>query len=475
MPPRVAITRKNEPNNSQVNSRLTTLWWTPRLVGPVIAAASVRLAFMGVLIARNGVSILFQPDTVSYLTPGRNLLLHGQFVADGVPDLVRTPGYSLFLAITSLAGFPAAAMANLILSVFSVLLVWRLGRAVFDDEQIALGAAWIFAFEPVSFTYSFVLLSESLFLTVLLLSMERLAVFLRVRDLSTLFAAGLWLTAATFVRPVTYYLPLALALGLFVVLARVPGLRWKAPVVLLISVLPWLAAWQLRNRAETGYGGFSSVREINLYFFIAADVTARLENRSMFEVANELGYVVFTNHSGQPYLFQPYLKLHPEQIEWNQGQRLAFMRSHATETIRAHSGVYLHAFIAHFFKTIFDPGAGSFDALMNPGDPWHIAGLLVAEGLAPGAIELAKTYPWELAEKVAFAVVLLGLYLFAVLGVFRARAHNGCLWLTMGIFVYFVAISAMAGGADSRYRQPVMPVVCIFAAAGFQRMRAIAS
>jgi len=38
--------------------------------------------------------------------------------------------------------------------------------------------------------------------------MERLAEFLRGHRLRVLAAAGLWLAAATFVRPIAYYLPL---------------------------------------------------------------------------------------------------------------------------------------------------------------------------------------------------------------------------------------------------------------------------
>ena len=213
-------------------------WWTLRLAGPVIAAAAVRLALLTFLLARIGSGALMHADTSSYLIPGRNLLLHGSFMADGAPDLLRTPGYPLFLAIAMIPGAPTAALANVILSVFSLILVWRLGRIVFDEPGVALGAAWIFAFEAGSVSLSVVLLSETLFLVFLLLSLERLAVFLRTLRLPALAAAGLWLAAATFVRPISYYLPFALALGLFLVLMRVPGLRWKAPAVLLISVLP---------------------------------------------------------------------------------------------------------------------------------------------------------------------------------------------------------------------------------------------
>jgi hypothetical protein len=306
-----------ESSNLTANQSVMPTRRTQRLLGPLIAAAVIRVAAMALLVVRNGTSALALADTNSYLEPGRNLLLHGRFIADGVPDLLRTPGYSIFLAMTSLGGLSAAAVANLILSVFSVFLVWRLGRAVFDDERIALGAAWIFALEPISVIFSFVLLSETLFLALLLLSLERLAIFLREHQLRALAVGGLWLAAATLVRPVTYYLPVVLSLGLFLVLARVRGLRWKAPAVLLISVLPWLAAWQIRNWVEANYGGFSSVREVNLYFFDASEVTARVEHRELIDVRTELGYLPFANDSGQDYLFQPYLALHPQQAGWS--------------------------------------------------------------------------------------------------------------------------------------------------------------
>jgi hypothetical protein len=467
-----------ESSNLTANQSVMPTRRTQRLLGPLIAAAVIRVAAMALLVVRNGTSALALADTNSYLEPGRNLLLHGRFIADGVPDLLRTPGYSIFLAMTSLGGLSAAAVANLILSVFSVFLVWRLGRAVFDDERIALGAAWIFAFEPISVIFSFVLLSETLFLALLLLSLERLAIFLREHQLRALAVGGLWLAAATLVRPVTYYLPVVLSLGLFLVLARVRGLRWKAPAVLLISVLPWLAAWQIRNWVEASYGGFSSVREVNLYFFDASEVTARVEHRELIDVRTELGYLPFANDSGQDYLFQPYLALHPQQAGWSQGQRLAFMHTEAVRVLRAHKEVYLRACLTHLLMTVFEPGAAAFDAVLFPGDPWHVTGLIRKAGLVRGPILLAKNHPWVAAEKAAFTAVMLALYLLAIRGVFLAmrgafRGHmqEACLWMLLGTLLYFLIVSGVAGGqgASSRYRVPIMPIVCILAAAGTRR------
>jgi hypothetical protein len=377
-----------------------------------------------------------------------------------------------------------------ILSVFCVLLVWKLGRAVFDDGRIALGAAWIFAFEPISVVNSVLLISETLFLVLFLLSLERLAAFLRERSLRALAAAGLWLAAATFVRPVTYYLPAALALGLFLVLARVPGLppqrqkpiagdpglRWKAPAVLLISVLPWLAAWQIRNWAETDYAGFSSVSDVNLYFFIAPDVAARVEHRSYIDMRNELGYGCGIDCGERFYLYPRYLAFHPEQAEWSQGQRLAFMHSAALSVIQAHSGVYLRVCFSHLLVALFSPGTGAFRSLLYPEEFERMSHLIAYKGPVRGAIALAKAYPWIAAEKAAFVAALLGLYLLAARGVFRGGMHRACLWLLLGMSLYFFAVTAAAGGAGiaARYRLPVMPVVCVLAAAGFLRKEKIA-
>jgi hypothetical protein len=464
----MAVMRKESAGSTSCSS-FAAGWWTPRLAGPVIAAAVVRLALMASLIARFGTSALQQSDPFSYLEPGRNLILHCRFIADGMPDIVRTPGYPLFLAITSLAGLPTAALVNVVLSVLSVILVWRLGRTAFSDERISIGGAWIFAFEPVSFTYSVVLISETLFLALFLFSMEQLAEFLRGHQLRALAAAGLWLAAATFVRPVAYYLPFALAPGLFLVLMHVKGLRWKAPAVLLISVLPWLAAWQMRNWIETGYGGFSSITEINLYLDEAAYIQAHVERRNFFDVGRELGNTGFTGNSGQFYLLAPYLARHPEQAGWSQGQRLAFMRSEALRIIRPHFGLYLRSCLVATRKAVFDSGAGSIDALATQGASLHISTFLNNEGAKRGVVLLAKAYPWLVVDKIVFGIFLLLLYMFAAIGVVRCRIHNACLWLLLGTSLYFLAVTGAASAAPiagGRFRLPIMPAVCILAAAG---------
>jgi hypothetical protein len=69
--------------------------------------------------------------------------------------------------------------------------------------------------------------------------------------------------------------------------------------------------------------------------------------------------------------------------------------------------------------------------------------------------------------------LLLALYGLAVRGVVRGGAPGACLWLLVGVSLYFLAISGGAIAA-ARMRLPVMPVVCIMAAAGVARRKAMA-
>jgi len=437
-------------------------WELRSLAVPVMAAAAIRLGLLAAALGRGGLVALIQPDTASSLRPGRNLLLHGQFFSGGVPELERTPGYALFLALLRGAGPLAAILAQVLLSAASVLLVWRIARAVFTDERTALVAAWLFAFEPLSVLYSVLLLSETLFLTLFLLSLERLAEFLQSHRLRTLAAAGLWLAAATFVRPVTYYLPLALAAGLLAVLARVhglrPGLYWKAPAVLLLSTVPWLAAWQMRNYVETGFAGFSSIQAQDLYYFSAGEVTARLEHRTLDQVDNDLGY----GNEGA------FLARHPEAAAWNQQQRLAFMRSEALRVLRANPGLFARTHAKGMMRAALNPGAAVLVSLL--GTPMDNATFVREhqEGALRAAFGAAKQFPGHTAVLAALELVLLVLYALALRTVLCRRVPGVDLCLLLGLALYFIAVSGGAIGA-ARLRLPIMPAVCILAAAGILR------
>ena len=479
-------------------------WWTPRLAAPVAAAAAVRMALLAATLARSGTTVIASGDTASYLEPGRNLLFHGQFVVAGVAEIGRTPGYALFLALASWPSPVFAAILQVCLSAFSVVLVWRLARAALlirplkttvsvlhpsarapgpehpaflsphesairqdhlfhagstANDLCAFRAAWIFAFEPVSVIYSVRLLPETLYLVLLLLSLERLAAFLRDRRLPALAGCGIALAAATLVRPVSVYLPALLALGLFLICLRVSGLRWKAPAVLLLAALPWLALWQMRNAREAGFEGFSSIATRNLYFYQAAEVTARVSHRPFIEVQREFGYPDE----------REYQIHHPDQSQWSQAQRLDFMQAEANRILRANPWIYLREQAEGSLVAAFTPCAAELLRLLDayPQDG-AVPRRVVDEGVAQSALRLAKAHPWQTVVMATLESALLVLLFFAAKGVVRVGMRNRCLLLLLAVAFYFLMVS---GGAQAvgRYRLPVMPIVCMLAAVGCKR------
>ena len=271
-----------------------------------------------------------QGDTASYLIPGHNLLTHGAFIGINGPELDRTPGYPIFAMLASLGtGNPIAiAIAQIAISLLSILLISRTASLAFPkaNPTSAIAAAWLFAFEPISILYSVRLLPETLFTFLMLLVLERLVTFFKSRELRDLFFAGIALAAATYVRPISYYLAPLIALGLAAAMFRDKTFRWQAPATLLLTTVPLLAIWQIRNTLDTGYSGFSSIVEKNLYFYQAAGVQANLRHISLIDEQTQLGYFDEATYNA----------IHPNQKSWIQPQRLQYLRSSALSVLRTH-------------------------------------------------------------------------------------------------------------------------------------------
>ena len=148
---------------------------------------------------------------------------------------------------------------------------------LFECEKVAIIAAALYAIEPVSILYTSKLGTETLFAA---LGMVWLYFLLKYsKDTSYgICSFRTVLAASIYVRPLGYFLPLIAATGLSA-WALVGGQKNKQRLAIhivlfmIVSMCPSLI-WQERNRAETGYPGFSGVPTEDLYFYWAASVLA---------------------------------------------------------------------------------------------------------------------------------------------------------------------------------------------------------
>ncbi len=434
-------------------------WISLRVIAwPMIAALLLRAGLMLIAVLRTGTQIMTQGDTQSYLTPGRNLLIHGAFTNNGLLEIDRTPGYPLFAELSGMlfANVLSTVCVQIALSLISIWAAASIAERLFRDRRAAIVAAWLLACEPLSIVAVNRVMPETLFVTLLLLCLERLLRFLSDSKTAFLLLSAFLLVLATFVRPVSYYLAVPLAIGIAVSVPRRAGLRWKAPIVFLIVVAPCLAGWQLRNFLEIGYSGFSDIVEKNLYFYQSAEIRAELDHLSLGEEQRKLGYPDDTS----------YLLAHPEQRAWSRMQRLRFMKAEATSVLRQHPFMYLRSHFAGVAVVMFSPGATELLQLVGAyPSADDMPQRLVNEGVQSSIEEVAQRHPGIAAIMALFSGFAAFLYLAAVASLFSQETNKTLWWLLAGTALYFLLIS---GGAQAvaRYRQPAIPEVCILASGG---------
>ena len=430
---------------------------------PIAAGASLRFGLMFAAFALTGTRVMTQGDTVSYLEPGRSLILHGVFANNGVPEIDRTPGYPIFLMLSGMfsGNVLLAVSVQIVLSMLTLFLISRIAAMVFADRRAGVAAAWLYALEPASILYAVRLMPETFFVLLIVITIERLLTFQVTGRLQCLSLAAVSLAAATYVRPVSYYLALPVACGLAWVTPKNTQFWWKAPGILLAIMLPLLAAWQLRNAVETGYGGFSSIVEKNLYFFQSAEVTAELRHTSLEAEQRQRGY---SDESD-------YLQAHPEQRSWSRSQRLQFMRAEAVGTLSHNRWLYLQSHMRGVAVVAFAPCATELLQLLNayPADG-PMPRRIVNEGILVSAIRVLQTHPAVALLMALMEGALLLFYLLAIRGSFSATGNRPAIFALAGVAIYFLLVS---GGAQAvgRYRLPVMPELCILAGGGYMAFR----
>ena len=116
-------------------------------------------------------------DFLEYATLAENMRLHGTFSqTPGEPETFRTPGYPVFIAFISLLcrnWLFAVTLAQIGCVIGIVLLTFFIGRAVADASAGFIAAALV-ATSPTLLFFSLVLLSESLFILLLLATLSLL-------------------------------------------------------------------------------------------------------------------------------------------------------------------------------------------------------------------------------------------------------------------------------------------------------------
>ena len=430
----------------------------------LLLAICVRLLVpLGALAVHGNPDVFRGGDTRGYLEAAASLVTEGRFARnERHVELERTPGYSLLLIPGVLTGRPylVAIALQILIGTISVWGVYLLGRRLETSgiprfsEDIAALAALLYALDPLSILYPSLLLTETLFAILFIAHLYSLLLYMETRALRFVVLAGALAAASTFVRPIAYYWPfLAGALLLYGNLRerRIVVHRAVAATVLVAVAMTPCALWQVRNTIQEGYRGFAAVRDVNLYSHLGASVLAETEGRNFTDVKERL---------------ERHLDEQERLHAWTIAQRFDYMRQEGLRVILSRPIAYFWIHVRGMVDLLFDTGKTEFLELYGIHQSGSFWAGIASSGVVSTVISAVREQPIVLIASVVFRLILTIQLCLAGVGMIRILPRiSAATCLLLGSAAYFLAIS---GGptAYSRFRHPIMPVVCVLAAIG---------
>jgi 4-amino-4-deoxy-L-arabinose transferase-like glycosyltransferase len=401
--------------------------YSPRFGLAVVLIVAAVFRFGGLLLRAGHESRFLEPDSSDYLSLSRNL---GAFTSKSNPyfylGVLRTPVYPFYLFVTHLITHSRVLgpmILQVIVGVGVVYVTYRLGLSLFS-RSVGLCAAAIIAVDPLSITYSSLVLAESLyalFLTASVVVLWRPKGNQWKRGL----AAGILLGLATLTRPVSIYVFVALAVGYL-------ALEWKdlrgailVVVCFLVGFSVLAGGWIIRNYETTHVATISSIEGDNLLYYRAAGALEESEHISLSAARAELSR-------------QLKRKLPPKA---NPGQVAQAEQTLGITVIREHPTGYFKEVLAGAVRLVLGDSHSEFSTVTGPAETRLLVGYAAA--------------------------YLLCVYLLVAVGLWSAwRTQNlrSCL-LPVITIVYTIVVSSGLE-AYSRFRVPIMPYFALIAAVG---------
>jgi 4-amino-4-deoxy-L-arabinose transferase-like glycosyltransferase len=434
------------------------------IIHVLLIAAALRIAFpLFAGLWNHSVSLFNSRDTAEYAGPAQELVKYGTFTIDRVPHIVRTPGYPLLLIPGILAHRLeiVTILLQILLGVFTCYGVYRIGFSVVSPRA-ATAAALLMAIDPLSIDYTAEISSETLFTALFVCSLWFLVNYLRNLRLTFLLPGTFSCVAAIYVRPVALFLPVLIGLFLlvraFFLKAQRRRLLFHA-LVFGVCCFVSLSVWIVRNHAETGYTRFSAIEDINLYYYHAASVIAATEHRPYLTVQDSLGYNRELYSIENPHAHQ------------SPAAHYASIRAQARWIIMAHPFRFAQIYAAGMVRIFIDPGASTYLRMLGlEKDISGLIGSALDKGIIRALGSICHKHPLTFWGNCFLACVYAVFYLLALCGLAGAGTVSdrwGAAFLAL-CTLYFIGISGGAA-AVSRFRHPIMPMICI--AAGFGAVR----
>ncbi|HEX6209275.1 MAG TPA: glycosyltransferase family 39 protein [Methylomirabilota bacterium] len=403
---------------------------TGRLLAIVLASGlALRLVLLG---ATSGLPPRIA-DEQSYLALATSLADGRGYASESGPTSLRPPLYpALVASLWTLSGTRSLQLVRavqVLLGLVMAVVVYRLGRDLFDERTGALAAALVWFYPPLVFS-TYLLLTETLFTCLVVFVLAAYRHTLARDSGGAAFGTGTLIGLAALTRSVLWPFAPVLAVVTLLVAGGTPRRRLALGALLLAGWAVTLAPWAVRNTRLWGMpvvvdtmGGLN-LRMGNYEF---------TPNDRIWDAVSKRGEESWV-HGLPP---SP-----PGGGTWNEAQKERWARDQAVAYMAAH------------------PGETALRAAIKLGDFWALDRDFAA-GIYRGLYEPPAWFAVP-----ATAAMLLAHPLVIVLAVVGAWARPPSDWrfhLTAWLLVGFVCALHVIVFAHPRYRLPLTPIFCLYA------------
>ena len=228
---------------------------------------------------------ILDSDSDTYLATAKTIYTQGVFGYQndngGVRfDAFKTPGYPVFLAITHNAmkiPLNGVILIQLLLTVFAGIVTYRIATEI--DYKLGFLSMAIALFDPPTSVFSLKIMTEALYVLLLFLFIYVFIRYLKSGRAGSIILSALLLAAATYVRPISYFLGMGAAI--FMVYANIARNYKKTLIqaaVFLVVVYSFLGIWQIRNYQRVGTSSFAAVGDSNFKIHGLASKVEKSDN-----------------------------------------------------------------------------------------------------------------------------------------------------------------------------------------------------
>ena len=386
----------------------------------------------GLYVANFNPNFFYAQDSGSYINPAKEICETGKFNNEKkTPETLRTPG-------TSIVYLPAlcfnlnlmyyTVILNTVLLLLSSYLMIKIIKLIdikIDPSYIFL----IFFIDPTLFRYSYNILSEIIFLFFIVLILYLFILGIKKNSPTSFLAGFLFITGATFIRPIIIYLPYFLIVILFSMYFFNKPIRnqynYKFLIVIFIGTLAHLILTQLwvdRNYKLANVNEFSTVKNVNLHYYITASIVAKGQKKNWIEIKKN---------------FQENTK------NFSRQQFSDYSKKEFKKAIFKYPSETILIGLKGAMMTFFSPGTGQYTRLFNISKNKEFANtIFIGWGLF-----------W-----------LFIVYTFGAYGFLKIKKNQIVIFLIL-MFFYLLIVSS-GPQSYSRFRIPFIPIIVIFACYG---------